>query len=223
MPYIHDDSIEELFINRITECPICHKVIDPRIANYFEMEDLYDDYDIQNQFLYLVTCYCKHCKNYFHAQFIENGNSINLTNIYPQHPEIEKISDKVVSLSPNFYKCYVQSKEAEACNLNLIAGIGYRKALEFLIKDYCISMNPNDEELICSLPLKKVIDRYIEQHKIKALAIAAAWLGNDEAHYVRKHIEYDINDLKAFIKAMLMYIESEFAFAEASNLISKPK
>lgn len=45
-------------------------------------------------------------------------------------------------------------------NLNEIARIGYRKALEFLIKDYCIDKN-KEEEKIKKEPLSQVIINYI--------------------------------------------------------------
>ena len=54
-------------------------------------------------------------------------------------PEKEPLSDIISELSPNFCEIYNQAYIAEQTNLMQICGTGYRKSLEFLIKDYLIS------------------------------------------------------------------------------------
>ena len=106
-----------------------------------------------------------------------------------------------------FVQIYSEAHTAEESNLKEIRGMGYRKALEFLIKDYAIKLHPDDEETIKSTPLAKCIDSYIDNSRIKSLAKASAWLGNDETHYVRKHDDYDLESLKAFLKAAESFID----------------
>lgn len=93
-----------------------------------------------------------------------------------------------------------QSSSAEHYQLDQIAGVGYRKALEYLIKDYAIHKSPNDKERIKSLFLGNVINEFVDDKNVQECAKRAAWLGNDETHYVRKWEEKDINDLKTLIK-----------------------
>ena len=101
-----------------------------------------------------------------------------------------------------------------------IAGIGYRKALEFLVKDYAIKSNPDDEQDISTSPLGSCIKNYIDNEKIRSLAQKSAWIGNDEAHYIRKHEDRDVNDLKKFIKAIVYYISMELTVADADSIES---
>lgn len=55
-----------------------------------------------------------------------------------------------------------------------IAGVGYRKALEFLIKDYAISKNSEDEDKIKKMLLGKTIENYLNDFpKLQRLAKAA--------------------------------------------------
>lgn len=89
-----------------------------------------------------------------------------------------------------------------------ICGPGYRRALEFLIKDYLISLNPAISEEIKKLWLGKAIEK-IDSPKIKICAERAAWLGNDETHYVRKWEDKDIDNLKDLIDLAVMWIDSE--------------
>lgn len=114
-----------------------------------------------------------------------------------------------------------KAEQAEAQSLNSIAGVGYRKALEFLIKDYCISNNPSDTSKIEQSPLSFVIENYIDSENIKTLAKAATWIGNDETHYVRKHHDYDCNSLKAFIEVTVRFIDDQTILKNAYDLINK--
>jgi len=63
-------------------------------------------------------------------------------------------------------------------------------------------------------PLKKTqlgtcIATHIKSEQIKGIAKRAAWLGNDETHYVRKWEGKDLQDLKKLIRLSLHWIEME--------------
>ncbi len=47
-----------------------------------------------------------------------------------------------------FIKTYLQSLEAESNGLDEIAGMGYRKAIEYLVKDWSIQENQDDKGTI---------------------------------------------------------------------------
>lgn len=111
----------------------------------------------------------------------------------------------------------MQAEIAESQRLYRICGVGYRKALEFLVKDYLRRKNPDDSDKILAEPLGSCI-RKLDDPRIKVLAERSVWIGNDETHYVRKHDDLDLEDMKRFIKAMLNYIESELAFEEAEAI-----
>lgn len=74
--------------------------------------------------------------------------------------------------------------------------MGYRKSLEFLIKDYAIAFHPDKETDIVKSQLSPCINEYIDNKRIKSLATASAWIGNDETHYTRKHEDYNVEHLK---------------------------
>lgn len=50
------------------------------------------------------------------------------------------------------------------------------------------------------------IRTYIDDDTIKACAEKAAWLGNDETHYVRQWKDMDIKDLKELIELTKYWI-----------------
>ena len=99
--------------------------------------------------------------------------------------------------------------------------MGYRKSLEFLIKDYAIFKYPDSRPDIENSPLSKCINTFIEEPQINVLAKASAWIGNDETHYIRKHESYDISNLKHFISATVAYINYALTYLEASEFLKK--
>ena len=88
----------------------------------------------------------------------------------------------------------------------MICGVGYRKALEYLIKDFTIGNNPDDIAKIQKMPLQQCVQKYIDHSDIRAMAERAIWLGNDETHYIRKWESKDIKDLKNLIDLTVYYL-----------------
>lgn len=107
---------------------------------------------------------------------------------------------------------------AESLTLDRIAGIGYRKSLEFLIKDYLIHKFPEETEAIKSMALANCIANKVPIEKIRVVASRCAWLGNDEAHYVRKHNNRDLVDLKKLIEASVYWISMELVTEDALSI-----
>src|SRR5699024_8665402 len=106
-------------------------------------------------------------------------------------------------ISNGFYEIYMQSATAEEYGLDEISGMGYRKALEFLMKDFAILNNPEDEEVIKNSFLSNVIkDYYNDSSEIQNLATASSWIGNDETHYERRNDDKSIKDLKNYLQAV---------------------
>ncbi len=137
-----------------------------------------------------------------------------------QHPKFKKVSvnfsDAVRLISPKFVTIYSQSHDAEEHNLDEIAGPGYGKALEFLVKDYLIRKLPQEANKIKHLSLGDCIRVKIDNPRIKVLAGKARILRNDETHYERKYEELDINDLKKLINATASWIDLEHYTDEAT-------
>jgi hypothetical protein len=122
----------------------------------------------------------------------------------------EEFDEPIKRVSMNFVRIYNQAKEAEERGLKDICGIGYRKALEFLIKDYLIEINREKAEAIKkNHSLEQVINTYVTDHKIRFLTQRATWLGNDHAHYMKKWGDKEVEDLKNLIKASLHWISAE--------------
>lgn len=112
-------------------------------------------------------------------------------------------------ISPEFKVIYEESKAAEAQGLNRICGGGYRRALEFLVKDYCNKLQLDQKNQIEKKMLGAVIEDHIDNARIKEMAKRAAWLGNDEVHYLRRWEDQDLADLKTLILLTVHFMEME--------------
>ena len=178
------------------ECPFCHSMVVP---NYIFMDE-------GNMFSF---CPNSVCNRHFVLSKNEYGD---YTKVQPNSiPGVKKFSEIIQLLSPSFVLIYNQAYHAEQINLDQICGVGYRKALEFLIKDYLLSLTEDEERKnnIKNKFLNNCIQEDVTNENIKNVAKLAVWLGNDETHYVRKWAEKDVTNLKQLIDLTLRWIENE--------------
>ena len=219
-----------------TECPCCKKTmasdLTPIIAvnNLLpsdSVEDNDEDFRAGSECIVVSVYRCTSCNSLFtlwskhKAEYDENHElrwSCDIQNAYPSNTRVTDFSDEINGLSPEFVNIYNQAELAESQNLNGLCGMGYRRALEFLVDAYIRKIKPN-ETINPSLELGKKINNYIDDSKIKILAEKSAWLGNDATHIVNKHPDRDIvSDMKKFIKAITTMIDAEFAFDDANTI-----
>lgn len=168
--------------------------------------------------------FCPVCEKAFFTayKYFENydEHSSYIAEQYPISSKARLFSDALSALSPKFVEIYHQAEIAENSGLEELCGIGYRKALEFLIKDYSISSYPDAQEEIEKSPLSRCIDKFIEDKKFRTLTKAATWLGNDETHYVKKHENYNVQDMKRFLNSAIAYVEYELTYEEAVDFVT---
>lgn len=207
-----------------TECPRCHC----GIAAQEITPVIY--YNCQKVKLATVFNFCTRCQSCFITTYNVVSRLEGCYTVYypseliisePTIPDDISFTPSLTEISPNFVEIYNQAHRAEIYSLNQIAGMGYRKALEFLIKDYAIHLNPNEEDSIKNQLLAQCINTYIDNPKIKVLAEKSAWLGNDETHYVKKHPDFNVNDLRLFIDTCVNYIDMELNLEKASSIHKK--
>ncbi|HEM4802425.1 TPA: DUF4145 domain-containing protein, partial [Streptococcus suis] len=180
----------------------------------------------------VLTFRCLGCKHFWTEEFIATRHRINsYTDKYeiehlkvtPSLPSDIPISDDVELVSPIGKQIYVQALKAEHEQLDHIAGIGYRKALEFFVKDFSIVTNPDDEDKIIKMPLKQVIEKYIKDDDLKTFALASAYIGNDEGHYYRNNPDKDFSHLKNYLHGVIHYMEMKLNFLDAQELVNRSK
>jgi hypothetical protein len=201
----------EFEINRLPDsCPQCHKGIEPIWRFGWE----------EKEYLQLILqCPKTNCRElfiaYYHREQERAGYPTEYIYIYhlrglaPWSVEEKDFTQEVMQISEKFPLIYNQAKEAENRGLKEICGAGYRRALEFLIKDYLKKEGVEKSKIIEATPLGTCIERYVTSERIKDCAKRAAWLGNDETHYIRKWKDKDLEDLKDLIQLTVNWIQDE--------------
>ena len=194
------------------ECPFCHARITP---NYVFLHD-------HNLFAYCPNSSCN--KHFVLKEYYTGSFTVVLPNSGPAR---KQFSETINRVSAEFSEIYNQAFYAEQVSLNQICGAGYRKSLEFLIKDYLLSSLSEDDaekkERIKKKFLGNCIAEDVSNEKIKAVAQRAVWLGNDETHYIRKWTNKDVSHLKGLIELTVRWIESELETQELLNDMPEPK
>jgi hypothetical protein len=206
MPNISSSISGSINVNVLpNSCPFCHHNIIPQSSVFAKTGNLYE---------IVFQCPFLECRKLFIGYYaypsVHNGNVAQFTGNTTVGTLVSKtFSEEINTISPVFVKIYGQAFTSEQHNLLEICGVGYRKALEFLIKDYLIINNEDDKELIKSKLLWPCIKDYVTDDRIKSVAQRAVWLGNDETHYVRKWEGKDLQDLKKLIDLTVHWIEME--------------
>lgn len=202
-------------------CPHCGKSISPERIHVSDSEDSYTS----GHAIFSVTFRCSRseCKKFFAVEYCyaSHSNSCSISE-YSYRPPIKvNLPENIEKVSSMFVEIFSQATIAESEKLDHVAGVGYRKSAEFLIKDYVISKNPDEEENIKNKFLGEIISMYLTDFpKLQALAKTVAWIGNDETHYTRRHNDKDIRDLKKFILATAQFIAADYDADEALEFVS---
>lgn len=219
-------SYTRVSFNEPNTCPMCLHSIQPiLLSNRLHFLDD-DGFGCFSAFFE-----CTHCKKAFISTYdIKYNTQISSTKYYvatkllyssPSHFKPQEFSEYINANYPSFVKIYNQSLEAEHSNLDEIAGIGYRKALEFLIKDFLIFHEGKEESKVKPTALGNCINTMIDNPQLKVVASRATWLGNDQTHYEQKYTDKDIDDLKRLIKLSVNWIEMIYLTDEAANIEKK--
>jgi hypothetical protein len=195
-------------------CPLCHRAIHADEIAW----TLVPNSRATSPILEIVFC-CPHeeCGRYFIGRYRlstrtgYSGTGVGEFHLWattPFNPAQPDTPKEVQEVSPGYAEILQQAAAAEAFKLDQVAGPGYRKALEFLLKDYCATNSKARREEILAMPLGRVIAELVDDPNVKACGSRATWLGNDETHYVRRWEGKDIDDLKVLLRLTANWIHN---------------
>lgn len=187
------------------ECPICHRALQPIDTGM----TFFGNMRVEK----LFRCPRGQCQRLFIARYHgdpANPNFYRLSECQPHEIKVTPFGEIIQRISKSFCDIHAEASKAEQQGLSLICGPGYRKALEFLVKDYVCTIVPGAQsEAVKQTNLARCIKDHVTNGKIVAVASRAAWLGNDETHYLRKWEGKDLEDLKQLINLTVLWIEME--------------
>lgn len=191
------------------KCPMCHESGQPKFILAHSLGAAWD-YDEVIEAIF--QCPLNNCKRYYIAYYYKPNRRDDMfflrDTLAPQFWKPILFSKEIKEISQRFERIYNQAVIADSFGLEEIAGGGYRKSLEFLVKDFLVFLNPKTKIQIIKLTLGKAIAK-INDRRIQICAKRASWLGNDELHYIRVWENKDIENLKELVRLITNLIESE--------------
>lgn len=221
--YLDNGAYDRVEIESVRICPICQTSHSGSCLNAYIIRN---NVRCGTTFHLYAVHFCDACEEVFISKHISmspygTDPDFSLECSFPKEQYIEKdFDDRIRSISPRFVKVYNQANQAEAEQLDEISGMGYRKALECLIKDYLISTGKYEKEKVVNTLLGTCINNMIENELVKKVAKKCAWIGNDFTHYESKH-NLGIETLKSLIEAVVYWVCMELVSAEADQISSK--
>ena len=200
--YKQDNTLHSISLEVPDVCPTCSRLV---------------DFAFVSSTLCLVTkelqgifkCPSRYCLSFITCYYDEYSNSWKLKHTEPPALTNWNFPGFVAEISTSFVSIFKEAVEARERGLAQIAGPGYRKAFEFLIKDYAKSKSPADANAIENSHAAQVVKNYLTDTRVQAVAKRALWIGNDETHYLRKWVDQEITDLETLIRLTIEWIDIE--------------
>lgn len=126
-------------------CPQCHHKISPtRAIGFYNSKCAYSS----NALEVIFRCPNLDCHEVFIGYYSGSGDksSFYFKESKPQKYKERDFSETIKGISYEFPRIYNQALSAENASLDQVCGVGYRKSLEFLTKDYLLKQIEDEGE-----------------------------------------------------------------------------
>ena len=166
--------------------------------------------------LFIVSYECTHCQNRFVGLFekikLGDNEALKYIEVLPR-PAGKELHQGLAKISPRFVEVHKEAEGAEQFGFFDLAAMGYRKALEILVKDYAITMLDKSKEEVEKKKLDVAIGTYLQQKELVKTADVVRILGNDRTHYKEKYPEHEFPTLKRYYDIFLQLIITQYEIA----------
>lgn len=158
----------------------------------------------------VVSYECTHCHKRYLAIFNVDldAKQGSFGALYPT-VSVEYKNEILATVSQRFMDSYNQSLRAERIGDIELASVGFRQALECLVKDYAVNVLGEDRSTVAKKSLFEAIEKYLSSADLVKTADVIRILGNDYAHYERKYPEIDFDLLKRYMKIFISLVETQ--------------
>ena len=161
----HEGQSNSLQVEKYPDtCPICHTAIHPTFITAVT-----SGFNPTRLPQVVFGCRKLECHRLFIGIYDQSpGSSLQvLRGVIPLVPKDVEFSEAITELSPMFVQIYKQSVVAETFGLHQLHGIGLRKALEFLVKDFAKSQMPTEKDAIENTQPLQCINNYLDDQRIR--------------------------------------------------------
>ena len=193
-------------------CPNCGVSNNPtnRIEGFFNSGN--------SCILALLSHRCPSCGKYHWTlqNLYGNKQDPEMLFVYPS-VQLTSMDSKIVSLSPRFEKMYHSAERSENIGDYDLAGMGYRAALEILIKDYAVQFTNESKDKIAGYKLNDAIAHFYKNEQTAQVSADVVRIyGNDYAHWDQPdqfNSEEILTQLKAYLRIFTSWIGYQLMIA----------
>lgn len=146
-------------------CPHCHHHVDPRRLTACDtvLGGTRVDFAFQ--------CPRPECRRVFVGRYeLGLDGELDLASVAPAQARRESVPAEVEALSPAFVEVFGQAQDADSRGHTHLAALGYRGALDLLVRDYAVREHPELAAEIRGLSLAGCIARFADNPRVKAAA-----------------------------------------------------
>ncbi len=191
-------------------CPVCgEKQVPQQIKSFL--------FPPKKEKQYGSVCYeCSSCGNYYIVTYdiVRKEKTGFVGSFCPEIRGPKFYDDVLGELSPRYLTACQQAVNAEFRGDLELAAIGYRSALECVVKDYAIKELDKPHDEVAGKSLFAAIGEYLsEQKELLNTADVVRLLGNDYTHYERKYPEYDFDLLKQYFNIFTAFLRMKISAA----------
>ena len=185
------------------ECPICHTSLN------FKLIAAAYHYHRAPRVQVVFRCMKSACSELFIATYHKVSEGLfGLKEVVPISPKPQQHSAVIQGLSPMFQGIYAQAVAAESSGLRQLSGIGFYKALDFLIRDFLLSEHSEHDAQISASTLARCIENFIEDANIRSCAKVARCFSDRQSFHTMQWESKDIENIKLLIRLTVNWIES---------------
>lgn len=189
--------------NKPATCPFCGYGTDAPVVKK-------ETYSFNGHYIIAATCQCTSCGKFFFFASEYHKDSLYQPITIPSISFIPYENENLAAISERFIDMYNQALQSEFVGNIELASIGYRSALEFLVKDFAINELGKPREEVIKKKLHNAIGEYLNQNDLVSTADVVRILGNDYTHYERKYPQHDFDLLKGYMDIFLKQIEVQY-------------
>lgn len=205
---------------KITDlCPNCGVSNNPntKLEGYFNRSD---------SAIILFSHFCTSCQKYHWSLqeiYPDIKHEPNFLFIYPS-AKLTPLDSKLVNLSSRFERMYHSAERSENVGDFDLAGMGYRAALEILIKDYAVKFTDESKDKIAGYTLNDAIAHFYKNDQTAQVSADVVRIyGNDYAHWDQPeqfNSEETLNQLKSYLQIFISWINYRLMIANPP--VSRP-
>ena len=202
--YVDNSAYNDITFEKPLTRPHCGVVVEAERVS--ANSHLYETDGRGECFIFVWRCTC--CRKLFVSMYLLQNKQMSLLGILPNNAVVYT-DEEIEKISPRFIEMYSQALRAEDNGDYNLAAIGFRSAIEILIKDYAITCLGQSRGEVVNMSLYNAISSYLGENDLIKTADVVRILGNDHTHYERKYPEHDFALLKNYVDIAISLIRQK--------------